>query len=110
MSSERSENHYTFGPFLLDARRLVLLKGRKPLALGPKVVGTLLALIERQGELCTKAELLDRVWPEGYVTEGNLSQNVYVLRKTLRGWNACAIETVPRIPRTCSLLRARSSN
>ena len=96
MSSETSENLYTFGPFVLDERRLVLLRSGEALALGPKVVETLLALIERRGELCTKGELLDRVWPEGYVTEGNLSQNVHVLRKTLRAWNAGAIETVPR--------------
>ncbi len=96
MSSEKPENMYAFGPFLLDERRLVLFEGRKPVALGPKVVQTLLALIERPGNLCTKAELLDRIWPEGCVSEGNLSQNVHVLRKTLRAWSASAIETVPR--------------
>lgn len=88
---------YEFGPFQLDAERLLLLDGATPIALGPKVVETMLALIEHPGEVLTKAVLLDRIWPEGYVDEANLAQNVYVLRKTLRArWGVEAIETIPR--------------
>ncbi len=88
---------YEFGPFQLDAGRLLLLERETPVALGPKVVETLLALIEHPGDVLTKTALLDRIWPEGYVDEANLAQNVYVLRKTLRStWNAEAIETIPR--------------
>jgi DNA-binding winged helix-turn-helix (wHTH) protein/Flp pilus assembly protein TadD len=95
---ERQEmSLYEFGPFQLDAERLLLLDGGAALPLGPKVVETLLALIEHPGEVIPKAELLARIWPEGYVDEANLAQNVYVLRKTLRSrWNAEAIETIPR--------------
>ena len=88
---------YRFGPFRLDRERLLLAIGDEPLALGPKVVETLLALVEHPGEVLGKAELLDRVWPEGYVEEANLAQNIYVIRKTLRAhWECRAIETVPR--------------
>lgn len=88
---------YEFGTFQLDAERLLLLDGGEPIALGPKVVETLLALIEHPGDVMTKSALLDRIWPEGYVDEANLAQNVYVLRKTLRGRrNLEAIETIPR--------------
>ncbi len=88
---------YYFGPFRLDAERLLLTVGKRPLHLGPKVVQTLLVFVERPGETLTKGELLDRVWPEGFVEEGNLAQNVYVLRKVLRAhWND-VIETVPRL-------------
>jgi DNA-binding winged helix-turn-helix (wHTH) protein/Tfp pilus assembly protein PilF len=88
---------YEFGPFQLDAGRLLLLDRGEPLPLGPKVVETLLALIEHPGEVLAKGELLNRIWPEGYVDEANLAQNVYVLRKTLRRrWNLEAIETIPR--------------
>ncbi|HEY5425407.1 MAG TPA: winged helix-turn-helix domain-containing protein, partial [Candidatus Tumulicola sp.] len=88
---------YEFGPFHLDAERLLLLDGSEPVALGPKVVETLLALIEHPGDVLTKGALLDRIWPEGYVDEANLAQNVYVLRKTLRArWTVEAIETIPR--------------
>ncbi|HEY1656588.1 MAG TPA: winged helix-turn-helix domain-containing protein [Candidatus Tumulicola sp.] len=88
---------YEFGPFQLDAERLLLLEAGIPIALGPKVVETLLALVERPGDVLTKTALLDRIWPEGYVDEANLAQNVYVLRKMLRAYgNFEAIETIPR--------------
>ncbi|HEY1976000.1 MAG TPA: winged helix-turn-helix domain-containing protein [Candidatus Baltobacteraceae bacterium] len=88
---------YEFGPFVLDSERLLLLDRGEPVALGPKVVETLLALVEHPGEVLTKSALLDRIWPEGYVDEANLAQNVYVLRKTLRArWDTDAIETIPR--------------
>ena len=88
---------YRFGPFTVDPRRLLLIAGEEPLALGPKVVETLLALLERPGEVLSKSELLDRIWPEGFVEEANLAQNIYVIRKTLRArWNVEAIITVPR--------------
>ncbi len=91
-------NVYEFGPFRLHAERLSLKNARGPIALGPKVVETLLALVERSGETLSKDQLLDRVWPEGFVEEANLTQNIYVLRKTLRdGGLADAIETVPRV-------------
>ncbi len=87
--------HY-FGPFRLDSERLLLSVGKRPLPLGPKVVQTLLAFVERPGDVLTKSELLDRVWPGVFVEESNLAQNVYVLRKVLRmHWND-VIETVPR--------------
>lgn len=88
---------YRFGPFRLEKEQLLLLLDGAPLPLGPKVVETLLALLEHPGEVLGKAELLERVWPEGFVEEANLAQNVYVIRKTLRAhWNCTAIETVPR--------------
>jgi DNA-binding winged helix-turn-helix (wHTH) protein/Flp pilus assembly protein TadD len=88
---------YQFGPFQLDAERLLLLDRGEPIPIGPKVVETLLALLEHPGELFAKNALLERIWPEGYVDEANLAQNIYVLRKTLRSrWNVEAIETIPR--------------
>jgi DNA-binding winged helix-turn-helix (wHTH) protein/Flp pilus assembly protein TadD len=88
---------YEFGPFQLDAERLLLLDRGTPLPLGPKVVETLFALIEHPGEVLRKSELLARIWPEGYVDEANLAQNIYVLRKALRArWDVDAIETIPR--------------
>jgi DNA-binding winged helix-turn-helix (wHTH) protein/Tfp pilus assembly protein PilF len=88
---------YEFGPFRLDPERLLLLHGDSPVALGPKVVETLLALLEQPGEVITKHALIERVWPEGYVDEASLAQNIYVLRKLLRArWDVVAIETIPR--------------
>ncbi|HZZ65370.1 MAG TPA: winged helix-turn-helix domain-containing protein, partial [Candidatus Baltobacteraceae bacterium] len=88
---------YRFGPFRLDKEQLLLSLDDMDLALGPKVVETLLALVERPGEVLAKPELLDKIWPEGFVEEANLAQNIYVIRKALRAhWQVDAIETVPR--------------
>lgn len=88
---------YEFGPFRLDADKLLLTRAGEPVQLGPKVVETLLALVERPGETLSKAVLIARVWPEGFVEEANLAQNIYVLRKALRAqWESGAIATVPR--------------
>ena len=88
---------YRFGPFRLEQEQLLLSLDGAPLPLGPKVVETLLALIEHPGEVLGKSELLGRIWPEGFVEEANLAQNIYVIRKTLRAhWDCSAIETVPR--------------
>jgi DNA-binding winged helix-turn-helix (wHTH) protein/Flp pilus assembly protein TadD len=89
---------YAFGPFQLDARRGVLtLDDGAPLPLGPRVVATLAALVERAGGVVTKDELLDRVWGSADVGESNVAQSVYTLRKVLRehGLDG-AIVTVPR--------------
>lgn len=88
---------YRFGPFRLEKEPLLLHAGGNALPLGPKVVETLLALLEHPGEVLSKGELLARVWPEGFVEEANLAQNIYVIRKALRShWGCCPIETVPR--------------
>ncbi len=88
---------YRFGPFRLEKEQLLLSCEGVTLPLGPKVVETLLALLEHPGEVLTKTELLDRIWPEGFVEEANLAQNIYVIRKTIRAhWDCEAIETVPR--------------
>jgi len=90
-------NVYRIGPFELHAERLVATCGGKPLAFGPKVAETLLALTEQPGKALSKSELLDRIWPEGFIEEANLAQNVYVIRKAFRAHGfPDAIETVAR--------------
>jgi DNA-binding winged helix-turn-helix (wHTH) protein/TolB-like protein/Flp pilus assembly protein TadD len=76
-------NVFEFGPFVVDASRRVLLRDGKPVALQPKALDMLLRLIERRDVLLTKDELLSDLWPDTFVDEANLSQNIYVLRKAL---------------------------
>lgn len=81
---EVSENRvYKFGPFRLDAGHLLLFRDSERVNLTPKVVETLLVLIESSGEVVSKDELMNALWPETTVEESNLSQNIYVLRKVL---------------------------
>lgn len=87
---------YQFGRFTLDPDRLVLYAGRSPLPLARKVVQTLCALVENAGLVTSKAELMDRLWPDAFVEESNLSQNIYVLRQTFKARGAeDVIQTIP---------------
>ena len=79
----RSEGALAFGTFrLLSARRL-LLQGDQPVRLGSRALEILIALVERPGELVTKAELMARAWPCTFVEEGNLKVQVAGLRRAL---------------------------
>jgi eukaryotic-like serine/threonine-protein kinase len=74
---------YRFGPFDLDAeQRLVRCEGTK-IALPPKAFDLLLYMVRNPQRLITKEELLKAVWPDSFVEEGNLSQNIFLLRKAL---------------------------
>ncbi len=74
---------YEFGPFRLDAGERVLLRGPNLVPLTPKVFDILLALVERGGHIVEKDDLMKRVWPDSFVEEGNLTQNISLLRKAL---------------------------
>ena len=66
--------------------------------LAPKVLETLVLLVQSSGRILEKDELIQTLWPESFVEEGNLSQNIFVLRKFLgddRNGNAF-IQTIPR--------------
>jgi TolB-like protein/DNA-binding winged helix-turn-helix (wHTH) protein/Tfp pilus assembly protein PilF len=81
--SEPSQPSYEFGPFLLDTSKRLLLRSGEPVPLSPKVLETLLALIESRERVLTKDELLKQVWGDTIVEEGGLTRNVSVLRKIL---------------------------
>lgn len=74
---------YEFDEFRLDAGHLMLYRNDEELALAPKAVETLLALVERRGQIVSKDELLEAVWPDVVVEESNLFLYLSVLRKTL---------------------------
>ncbi len=96
--SEQESHFYEFGRFRLDAYERVLLRDRDPVPLTPKVFDILLFLVERGGHIVEKDDLMKRVWPDTFVEDGNLTQNVSLLRKAL-GENPGSpqfIETVAR--------------
>jgi DNA-binding winged helix-turn-helix (wHTH) protein len=72
-----------FDGFLVDPERRCLLRDGAPVALTPKALSILLILLEKRGEVVDKDELLGRIWPDTFVTEANLTQNVSALRKAL---------------------------
>ena len=78
-----SEPAISFGPFrLLPARRL-LLEADNPVHVGSRALDILIALVERPGEIVSKAELMARVWPNTFVEDGNLKVHIAALRKLL---------------------------
>ena len=77
------ESVYEFEDFRLDAAHLMLYRDEERTNLAPKVVETLLALVERGGEIVSKEEMMERLWKNSFVEESNLTQNIYLLRKTL---------------------------
>jgi DNA-binding winged helix-turn-helix (wHTH) protein/tetratricopeptide (TPR) repeat protein len=74
---------YAFGPFHVDPVKRLLLRGAEPISLSPKDFDLLLALVQHRGEVLVKEELLDSVWPDTVVEEGNLNRHISTLRKTL---------------------------
>lgn len=86
---------YEFGPFRLEPAEHKLSRGDDLVALTPKVFDMLVMLVRNNGHLMEKDELIRSLWPDAFVEEGNLSNNVFVLRKAL-GNDHEYIETVPR--------------
>src|SRR5262249_40667765 len=74
---------YQFGPFELDSRKRHLVQAGVPIPLTPKAFELLIALIESRDRPMTKDELMQKIWPDSFVEEGNLTQNISVLRKAL---------------------------
>lgn len=92
-------NHfYRFGDFSVDADQRVLLREGKAVPLAPKVFDTLLVLIENNGRIVQKEELMNRLWPNTFVEEANLTFNIQQLRKSLgdNARNPSYIETIAR--------------
>jgi TolB-like protein/DNA-binding winged helix-turn-helix (wHTH) protein/Flp pilus assembly protein TadD len=96
--TRRGDSVYEFGPFRLDLAEKALSKDGKFVALTPKAFDTLLILIEKGGRLVEKEELVKQLWPDTFVEENSLSQNIYLVRKALgeESQGARYIETVPR--------------
>jgi non-specific serine/threonine protein kinase len=74
---------YRFGRFVVQPHKRRLLADGRPVTAGPRAFDVLLALVKRAGQLVTKDELLERVWPELIVEENNLQVQVSALRKIL---------------------------
>src|SRR5688572_2172196 len=87
-----------FGPFSLDRVERVLRRQGQPVPLRPKDFDMLLVLVENNGRIVEKEELLKQVWPDTFVEEANLSHHIFTLRKALGDGDEEAryIETIPR--------------
>jgi TolB-like protein/DNA-binding winged helix-turn-helix (wHTH) protein/Flp pilus assembly protein TadD len=93
-----AKQSYEFGPFRLIPDERQLLRDGDPVALTPKGFDLLVVLVENAGHLIEKGELLNRVWPDSFVEEGNLTVKMSELRRALgkTAGGAHYVETIPR--------------
>ena len=96
MRKVRGKHFYVFGVFRIDVTDRVLLSEQGPVPLTPKAFDLLLFLVENSGRLLDKEELMKEVWPDSFVEENNLAQNISTLRKVLGSGGTKFIETVPK--------------
>jgi eukaryotic-like serine/threonine-protein kinase len=96
--SYKTKPLYEFGQFRIDAEDRLLFKGDEVVPLAPKVFDILLSLVEKSGRVLDKEELMQQVWADTFVEEGNLARNVSTLRKALGESEDGKqyIETIPR--------------
>jgi eukaryotic-like serine/threonine-protein kinase len=71
MEPLQDQRIYEFGNFRLDCEYRIVRRDGEVLPLTPKTVETLVALIERAGEVVSKDSLMQRVWPDTFVEESN---------------------------------------
>jgi len=93
MMSRPGKRFYSFDAFRVDPVERLLFKEDREVPLTPKVFDTLLVLLENSSHVLTKQELMQQVWPDSFVEENNLAQNVSILRKAL---GEQYIQTVPK--------------
>lgn len=88
---------YEFGSFRIDSAERLLFYGDEVVSLTPKAFDTLLVLVENCGRVLGKEQLMQQVWPDSFVEENNLAQNISILRRVLseRANGFKCIETVP---------------
>ena len=97
--TEASATVYAFGPYQLRAAQRALLRDDRPVVLTPKGFDTLLFLIQHRDRVVTKDELLREIWSDVVVEEGNLTQQIFLLRKALQesADGQQYIATIPRV-------------
>lgn len=95
---DHSVHLFVFGTFSLNVEERLLLRGEEVISLSPKVFDTLVVLVENAGRALSKDELLNKLWPDSFVEESSLTQNISILRKALGEETSHPqyIETIPK--------------
>ena len=79
----RREHFYVFGPFRLEPEEGRLCRDGLLVPLTPKAFAMLLVLVGHSGSLVEKEFLMQQLWPDAFVEEGNLTFTMSVLRQAL---------------------------
>ncbi len=96
--SQAAKHLYEFGPFRMDPSEGLLLRDGQPIPLAPKAFEALLLLLESSGHLIEKEVLMQKLWPNSFVEDANLSKYIFTLRQALGDGEVGQkyIETVPK--------------
>ncbi len=89
---------YEFDSYRLDPRERLLWRAGALVWLTPKAFDTLLALVEQSGHVLSKEALMNRIWPDSFVEEANLAQNISTLRKAL-GESTDGLKFIETLPK-----------
>ncbi len=87
--NKRSLRFYEFGPFRINVTERLLQRSDEAVPLTPKVFDTLLVLVENSGHVLGKNELMQALWPDSFVEESSLTQNISLLRRALSESGDC---------------------
>ncbi len=88
---------FRFGEFELDCGRRTLKRSGQPLTLNSKTFDLLQQLVENHGSIMSKDDLMDRVWPDQFVEENNLTVQISALRKVF-GNKAGSFRYITTVP------------
>jgi len=93
-----SQDHhgFSFAEFVLDTDRAALFQSGTDVKLRPQAFDVLRILVERQGTLVTKEELLREIWGETAVTDDSLTHCIIDIRKVLDDSDRHIVRTIPR--------------
>jgi DNA-binding winged helix-turn-helix (wHTH) protein/TolB-like protein/Flp pilus assembly protein TadD len=95
--SNKNGHRYEFGDFRLDSEPPSLWREERLVPLPPKALDVLLVLVRRRDIIVSREELLETVWRDTFVEEGNINYTVSLLRKVLdKGDKGRFIQTVPK--------------
>ena len=95
--NKQLSRYYEFGPFRLNATDKLLHRNGEPVPLTPKLIDTLVVLVENSEHVVTKEELMETLWPDSFVEESSLTQNISLLRKALtKNGSDQYIKTIPK--------------
>ena len=80
---ENQKYFFEFGEYQLDPVERRLLRNGETIALTPKAFETLRVLVENSGRLLGKDRLMEMLWTDAFVEEGNLADNISKIRQAL---------------------------
>lgn len=96
ITAEKPSVIYRFGRFEINVGEGFLLRESEIVPLTPKIFEMLLLLVQNNGRMLSKDEIMDTIWADSFVEETNLTSNISRLRKILHVGGEQFIETFPK--------------